>query len=267
MQEIGRKDQDLPDAPRRSFFLHGGSRSRPDGALARLPIGAFPSISLASAPSPERGPRGRHSDHSHPDAAAAARWPKADHDAGERGGIGTKAEPRRDPDQGAGSSASLATADRERPGAVDHRPCGAAGRHGRLRLPATAAHLPGARHCGGDPRWQATERAEAGAILGNGPMVCEEQRARSGFERGANKAHQKSPRLIRTHDCRSRVVGLGVLGKRQWLVAGSCAHIGCACGHSAAGPAHLSGGESVPRRALSSDGGGGPPDRPLGKGL
>jgi hypothetical protein len=33
------------------------------------------------------------------------------------------------------------------------------------------------------------------AILGNGPMVREEQRARSGFERGANKAHQKSPRL------------------------------------------------------------------------
>jgi hypothetical protein len=33
------------------------------------------------------------------------------------------------------------------------------------------------------------------AILGNGPMVWEEQRARSGFERGAKKAHQKSPRL------------------------------------------------------------------------
>jgi hypothetical protein len=33
------------------------------------------------------------------------------------------------------------------------------------------------------------------AILGNGPMVWEEQRARSGFEKGANKAHQKSPRL------------------------------------------------------------------------
>ena len=33
------------------------------------------------------------------------------------------------------------------------------------------------------------------AILGNGPMVWEEQRARSGLERGANKAHQKSPRL------------------------------------------------------------------------
>ena len=33
------------------------------------------------------------------------------------------------------------------------------------------------------------------AILGNGPMAWEEQRARSGFERGANKAHQKSPRL------------------------------------------------------------------------
>jgi hypothetical protein len=33
------------------------------------------------------------------------------------------------------------------------------------------------------------------AILGNGPMVWEEQPARSGFERGANKEHQKSPRL------------------------------------------------------------------------
>ncbi|MCE3249006.1 MAG: hypothetical protein K0R41_2831 [Geminicoccaceae bacterium] len=33
------------------------------------------------------------------------------------------------------------------------------------------------------------------AILGNGPMVWGEQRARSVFERGANKAHQKSPRL------------------------------------------------------------------------
>ena len=32
-------------------------------------------------------------------------------------------------------------------------------------------------------------------VLGNGPLVWEEQRARSGFERGANKAHQKSPRL------------------------------------------------------------------------
>jgi hypothetical protein len=32
-------------------------------------------------------------------------------------------------------------------------------------------------------------------MLGNGPMVWEEQRARSGFERGDNKAHQKSPRL------------------------------------------------------------------------
>ena len=51
---------------------------------------------------------------------------------------------------------------RERAGEVDHRPCGAGGRHGRLRLPAPAAHLPGARHCGGDPGRAAAEGAEAG---------------------------------------------------------------------------------------------------------
>jgi hypothetical protein len=39
---------------------------------------------------------------------------------------------RRDPDQGAGSSASLAAADRERSSQVGRRPCGAGGRHGRL---------------------------------------------------------------------------------------------------------------------------------------
>jgi hypothetical protein len=32
-------------------------------------------------------------------------------------------------------------------------------------------------------------------MLGNGPLSWEEQRVRSGFERGDNKAHQKSPRL------------------------------------------------------------------------
>ncbi len=52
--------------------------------------------------------------------------------------------------------------DRERSGEVDHRPCGAGGRHGRLRLPAPAAHLPGAGHRGGDPRRAAAEGAEAG---------------------------------------------------------------------------------------------------------
>jgi hypothetical protein len=69
--------------------------------------------------------------------------------------------PRRDPDQDAGSSASLAAQNREESGEVDHRPCGAGGRHGRLRLPAPAAHLPGAGHRGSDPRWTAAEGVEA----------------------------------------------------------------------------------------------------------
>ena len=50
---------------------------------------------------------------------------------------------------------------RERAGEVDHRPCGAGGRHGRLRLPAAAAHLLGAGHRRGDPRRAAAEGAEA----------------------------------------------------------------------------------------------------------
>jgi hypothetical protein len=37
---------------------------------------------------------------------------------------------------------------------------------GRLRLPAPAAHLLGAGHCGGDPRWAAAEGAEAGRDAG-----------------------------------------------------------------------------------------------------
>ena len=49
---------------------------------------------------------------------------------------------------------------------VDHRPCGAGGRHGRLRLPAPAAHLPGAGHRRGDPRRAAAEGAEAGGDAG-----------------------------------------------------------------------------------------------------
>jgi hypothetical protein len=32
-------------------------------------------------------------------------------------------------------------------------------------------------------------------MLGNGPVVWEEQRARSGFESSADRAHQKLPRL------------------------------------------------------------------------
>jgi hypothetical protein len=47
-----------------------------------------------------------------------------------------------------------------------HRPCGARGRDGRLCLPARAAHLPGARHRGSDPRWTAAEGAEAGRDAG-----------------------------------------------------------------------------------------------------
>jgi DNA invertase Pin-like site-specific DNA recombinase len=109
-----------------------------------------------------RGSRGRHSDHPHPDAAAASGWPEADHDAGGRGSTGTEAEPRRDAGQGAGSSASLAAQNRERSGEIDHRPCGARVRHGRLCLPAAPAHLPGARHCGSDPGRTAAEGAEAG---------------------------------------------------------------------------------------------------------
>jgi hypothetical protein len=37
----------------------------------------------------------------------------------------------------------------------------ARGRHGRLRLPASAAHLSGAGHCGRHPRWAAAEGTEA----------------------------------------------------------------------------------------------------------
>jgi hypothetical protein len=50
---------------------------------------------------------------------------------------------------------------RERAGEVDHRPCGAGARHGRLRLSASPAHLPGAGYRRGDRRRAATEGAEA----------------------------------------------------------------------------------------------------------
>ena len=53
-----------------------------------------------------------------------------------------------------------------RSGEVDHRPCGARGRHGRLRLPAPAAHLPGARRCGSDPKWTAAQGAQARRVVG-----------------------------------------------------------------------------------------------------
>ena len=64
--------------------------------------------------------------------------------------------------EGARARAPLAAANRERSGQVDHRPCGAGGRHGRLRVPAAPAHLPGAGHRGGDPGRAAAEGARAG---------------------------------------------------------------------------------------------------------
>jgi hypothetical protein len=57
--------------------------------------------------------------------------------------------------------ASLAAQNRERSGELDHRPRGAGERHGRLHLPAPAAHLPRARHCGSDPGRAAAEGVEA----------------------------------------------------------------------------------------------------------
>ena len=105
--------------------------------------------------------RGRDPDDPHTDTAAAPRRPEADHGTGGGGDADAEGAPRRDPDQGAGPSAPLAAADRERAGAVDHRPCGAGGRHGRLRLPSPAAHLSRARHCGSDPGRTAAKVAEA----------------------------------------------------------------------------------------------------------
>jgi hypothetical protein len=60
------------------------------------------------------------------------------------------------------SGTPMATADRERSGEVDHRPRSTGGSHGRVCLPAPAAHLPGAGHSQGDPRRAAAEGAEAG---------------------------------------------------------------------------------------------------------
>ena len=90
------------------------------------------------------GSRGRHPDHPHPDPAAASGRPQADHDTGGVGGADAEAAPRRDPDQGAGPSASLAAQNRERAVEVDDRFGGAGARDGRLCLPAAPAHLPGA---------------------------------------------------------------------------------------------------------------------------
>jgi site-specific DNA recombinase len=109
-----------------------------------------------------RGSRTRYPDDPHPDPAAASGWPEADHDTGWCDGTGSESEPRRDAGQGARARAPMAPEDRERSGQVDHRPCGAGGRHGRLCLPAPAAHLPGARHCGSDPGRPAAEGAQVG---------------------------------------------------------------------------------------------------------
>jgi hypothetical protein len=55
------------------------------------------------------------------------------------------------------------------------------GGHGRLRLPAPAAHLRGARHRGGDPGRAAAEGAEAGRDPRERAAGVEEQRATWGF--------------------------------------------------------------------------------------
>ena len=72
--------------------------------------------------------------------------------------------------------------DRERAGEVDHRPCGAGGRHRRLRLPAPAAHLPGAGHRRGDPRRAAAEGAEAGRDAGERAAGLERPEADLGLQ-------------------------------------------------------------------------------------
>jgi hypothetical protein len=74
--------------------------------------------------------------------------------------------PRRHVDQGARPYAQLATQDRERSGEVDHRPSGAGGRDRRLRLPAPAAQVPRAGHCGSDSRRAAAEGAQARGVAG-----------------------------------------------------------------------------------------------------
>ena len=91
----------------------------------------------------------------------APRRRQADHGTRRGGGADAEAAPRRDAGQGARPRAPLAAQNRERSGQVHHRPCGAGRRDRRLHLPAPAAHLPGAGHCGSDPRRAAAEEAEA----------------------------------------------------------------------------------------------------------
>jgi hypothetical protein len=71
-------------------------------------------------------------------------------------------KPRRDAGQGARARAPVAAQNRERPREVHHRLGGARGRYGRLRLPASAAHLPCAGHRRGDAGRAAAEGAEVG---------------------------------------------------------------------------------------------------------
>src|SRR5918994_7768267 len=66
-------------------------------------------------------------------------------------------KPRRDAGQGPRPGPPMATADRERSVQVDHRPCGAGRRDGRVRLPAPATHLPRAGQGRSDPRRAAAE--------------------------------------------------------------------------------------------------------------
>jgi hypothetical protein len=66
--------------------------------------------------------------------------------------------------------------DRERAGAVDHRTCGAGGRHRRLRLPAPTAHLPGARHREAILDGRQPKGLRLAEMLGNGPVDWDEQR-------------------------------------------------------------------------------------------
>jgi hypothetical protein len=94
-------------------------------------------------------------------------------------------KPRRDPGQGARPRASLAAADRERSGQVDHRPCGAGGRRGRLCLPAPAAHLPSADIMEAILDGRQPKGLRLAEMLGNGPVAWEEQRGVWGCARSS----------------------------------------------------------------------------------
>jgi hypothetical protein len=86
---------------------------------------------------------------------------KFDHDPEGLAGAGAEAEPRRNAGQSTRARAPMA--DRERLHEVDHRPCGAGRRHGCLRLPAPAAHLPRAGHCG-SRSWTGNSQGGSGLL-------------------------------------------------------------------------------------------------------